>query len=346
MLQAIWITAMIIAALAIGIMLVLVVARLIGNALAARRERRRQALLGTVLSWLDGGTTDEALKAALLRHRSVATSLLIEIFELVRGADQQRLAMIADETDLPRYLRQIVEVGPTPDRIRAAESLVWFPSDETRAILRFVLHDRNADLSITAASALADLGETLPVRRLIEARLDQNRDSSRQLEAVLIKIAPRQTADLIEVAADRSAADRFRAAAIDALARTGSFDLIDTVSSLSRDSSAVVRAAVARSLGVFGHPGAGDTVMRLLADVDWEVRAEAAEAAGRIGLEDAVEPLADLLADENWWVRFRAAAALAGLGERGVGALRRLAAASTDRGGRTAALVLAERNLV
>jgi HEAT repeat protein len=136
-----------------------------------------------------------------------------------------------------------------------------------------------------------------------------------------------------------------RAAALDALARTGSFDLLETIAGLNDDPAPLVRAAVARGLGVFGHPAGEAAITRLLDDPDWEVRAEAAEAAGRIGLEGLIATLARLLADEIWWVRFRAGEALAGLGSAGIAALRQTASAPVDAPRRMAALVLAERGL-
>src|ERR671921_525474 len=103
------------------------------------------------------------------------------VLVLLRGEDQQRLARIADEAKLPRYLRETIEVGPADERLSAAESLVWFPSEETRAVLLFALNDRDSDVSLAAASSLAQLGEPLPIRQFLERRLSQTAEGSRQL---------------------------------------------------------------------------------------------------------------------------------------------------------------------
>src|SRR3712207_417641 len=116
-----------------------------------------------------------------------------------------------------------------------------------------------------------------------------------QLEAVLVRVAPRQTDELLTLAQDQTAPERLRAAAVDALSRTGSFDLIGPLAALGDVPSGTLRASVARALGVLGHPGGGSTVTKLLADPSWEVRAEAAEAVGRIGLLDAADTLSGLL---------------------------------------------------
>jgi len=341
----IWLTALLIAGLALAVMALLVLVRVITDRRAARREARRQALLGALLAWLDGSRSDDEIRRDLKENRSVATTLLIEIFELVRGEDQSRLARIAEEAKLPRHLRETIEVGPADERLAAAESLVWFPSDEARAILRFALRDRDDDVSLAAASSLAQLGEKLPIRDLIERRLGRTAEGSLQLEAVLARVAARQREDLLDLARDDTLPERLRAAAIDALGQSGSFDLMEPLAALADAPSPAIRAAVCRALGAFGHPGAEAAIARSLGDPRWEVRAEAAEATGRIGLVGIMDRLVGLLSDENWWVRFRAGTALAALGEPGTLRLRQVAADNAEASGRMASLVLAERGL-
>ncbi len=345
LLKALWITAIALAALAIAVMALLVVMRGLTGLWSKRRQARRDALLATLLQWLEGGVDDAAMKAALTRNLAAATSLLIEVFELVRGEDQTRLARLTDATSLPQYLRETIEVGRRQARLAAAESLVWFPSEETRAVLRFALHDRDLGVSLAAAASLASLGDDLPIRQLLEMRLGQEGESSRRLEAVLGAVAHRQAADLLDLANDEAAPERLRAAAIDALARTGSFDLLDPLARLAPSPLMEVRAAVARGLGLLGHPGAGDTILSLLADPAWVVRSEAAEAAGCIGLLEAADLLCGLLHDPNWWVRFRAGAALSDLGDEGVSMLKRLAEGHATSSGQMASLILAERKI-
>ncbi|HEV2557896.1 MAG TPA: HEAT repeat domain-containing protein [Microvirga sp.] len=345
LLKALWITAIAIAAVAIAVMVLLVAIRGLSGLWTKRRGRQREALLATLLQWLEGGVDDTAMKAALTRNHALATSLLIEIFELVRGEDQARLARLTDETSLPQYLRETLEVGRRQARLAAAESLVWFPSPETRAVLRFALHDRDLSVGLAAAASLAALGDELPIRQLLETRLGQEGETSRRLEAVLGAVAHRQAADLLDLANDEAAPERLRAAAIDALARTGSFGLLDPLARLAPSPLMEVRAAVARGLGLLGHPGAGDTILQFLTDPAWVVRSEAAEAAGSIGLVEAADLLCGLLHDPNWWVRFRAGAALSELGEQGVAMLKELADSPGSGSGQMASLILAERKI-
>lgn len=343
LLSAIWAVSVVLAAVATAVMAVLIVLRTINDPLSRRRARRRKALLDFLLSWLDGDVSDEAARTALLRQRDVSLALLIEIFELVRGENQQRLAALAEEAMLPGYMRETLVTGDQAERLAAAESLVWFPSPDGGDILRSALRDQSEAVSLAAAMSLAALGEKLPLGELLHRSLDF--DGSRQLQAVLTRVAPHQAEDLLALARNEEARERVRAFAIEALAETGSFEMIDAVSDLRHSPSLEVRAAVARALGVFGHPGGGTAVTHLLHDPRWEVLAEATEAAGRLGLVSAAERLCELLNDEYWWVRFRSAEALTMLGENGTAILRRVASDNANSGGLIAALVLRERGL-
>ncbi len=240
----------------------------------------------------------------------------------------------------------MVAHGKVRTRLAAAENLVWFQSPDTRRALLAALEDPTDDVKLAAAASLAEIGERVPVAHLLQARPGNGSESSRRLETVLVRVAKHQTDDLICVAGDRSFPERARVAAIDALARTGFFHLVSSISHLAEDRSPIVRAAVARGLGVLAHPDSGEAIAKLIHDPEWAVRAEAAEAAGRAGLTTFIDRLSVLLCDENWWVRFRAGEALVGLGGNGIEALRCVASSAEDRTARmAAAVVLAERRL-
>ncbi|HZH09764.1 MAG TPA: HEAT repeat domain-containing protein [Microvirga sp.] len=345
MLVGIWLTSLALAALSVAVMAFLVLVRVIATWGEKRREARRAALLATVFAWFDGKVEDAAIEAEMARHSKTAVTLVIEIFELMRGADQIRLAELATRCGLADRLRHQLASRKPAERLQAAESLIWFPSDETEAALRMALKDRREDVRLAAAASLAELGAAVPVSQILGMGSAGTKGSSRRLEATLTKLADRQATDLSRIAADGNLPDRVRAAAIDAIARTGAFEFLRPIAALAADRSGTVRAAVAHALGDFAHPLGADAVTRLLDDPDWKVRAEAAEAAGRIGLIDLADRLSDLLGDEVWWVRFRAGGALVSLGETGVEKLRLQSISTLDTNRRTAALILAERGL-
>jgi HEAT repeat protein len=331
------------AATAIAGMMYLVLARLFTKWRARRLEDMRAILVDTLLAWFDGKRTDDEAAASLTKYGKAATSLIVEVFELVKD-DQQRLAQLADRCGIPQHLRELLARGSSADRFNTAEALNWFPSPETSRALVAALDDASADVAFAAAASLANTGEPLPLASFLKTRLRQGSDSLRHLEMVLVLVAPRQADDLIRLAADGSSAERVRVAAINALARTGLFDFVAPISLLASDHAPAVRAAVAHGLGVFAHPAGSEAVTKLLDDTEWEVRAEAAEAAGRIGLTDVSHRLSGLLEDKNWWVRFRAGTALVALGERGIEALRAIAGSSKDLPRGMAALILAEQH--
>lgn len=345
MLVGIWLISLAFAVLSVAVMALLVLVRVIATWREKRREARRAALLSTIFAWFEGKAEDATIEAEMLRHRKTAVPLVIEIFELMRGADQIRLAELATRCGLADHLRQQLTSSSPAERLQAAESLIWFPSEATEAALRMALKDRREDVRLAAAASLAELGATVPISQILGMGSTGAKASSRRLEATLTKLASRQTTDLSQVAADGNLPDRVRAAAIDAVARTGAFDHLRSIAALAADRSATIRAAVAHALGDFAHPLGAETVTRLLGDPDWTVRAEAAEAAGRIGLTDLADRLSDLLGDEVWWVRFRAGEALVSLGETGISTLRLQSRSALDTNRRMAALILAERGL-
>jgi hypothetical protein len=55
----------------------------------------------------------------------MATGVFTEIFELVRGLDQQRLAALAETSGIPQHLQSMLRQGSIPARLQAAETLVW-----------------------------------------------------------------------------------------------------------------------------------------------------------------------------------------------------------------------------
>lgn len=345
MLQLIWVTSLALATASILIMAALVMTRLIGDRTLKKYLACRAALLGDLLAWLERPDSDPAISSKLVKHRRIAIALFIELFELMRGDDQRRLAELAEQCGVPSFLRGLLKSRSAGARLAAAESLVWFPASDNRNALFEALGDRIDDVRLAAAAALAEWQEDLPIEQILSVRLGRNEESSRRLESVLVRVASRQAEDLRRIASDRLRPDRLRVAAIDALSQTGIFNLLEAVAGLATDPSAPVRAAAARGLGMLAHPRGGDAVSDLLHDSVWEVRAEAAEAAGRIGLTALAPVPARLLEDENWWVRFRAGGALAELGAEGVGALRSMARSTNDVARRTAGLILAERSL-
>jgi hypothetical protein len=346
LLSGIWTVSLSLAAVSLATMLVLILTRAVGGRRARRKAEQREMLLLALLAWLeDGGTENgDTIRRSLARDGRLATGLLTEVFEIVRGDGQLRLAALAEEAGIGDWVRRALRKGPVRDRLDAAEALIWFPSPKTTEALRLAVSDVQDDVSFAAAATLAGFGSELTLDERLLERLGRF-GSSRRIELVLNRFAAQRPDALVDVVRDEALSDRVRTAALDAVTQTGLPGTLELLLSLEASPSADLRVAVARNLGALGHPDGAPTIGRYLADERWEVRSKAAEAVGRLGAIELGPALCALLLDENWWVRHRAGEALAKLGDLGIAALSEMAAiAAQTTLGQTATHILAERN--
>lgn len=346
LLSSIWNVSLGFAAVSLATMVVLILMRIVDGRRVRRLTEQREMLLVTLLGWLEDGTTETAdtIRRVLARDRRLATGLLTEVFEIVRGDGQVRLAQIAEEAGVGDWIRRTLLKGPVRDRLDAAEALMWFPSPRTVDALRLAVTDEEDDVSFAAAATLAGFGSELTLDERLLERLGRF-GSSRRIELVLNRFATQRPDALVDVVLDETLSDRVRTVALDAVTQTGLQGTLELLLSLETSQSADIRVAVARNLGTLGHPEGQPTIGRYLADERWEVRSKAAEAVGRLGALDLGPTLCALLLDENWWVRHRAGEALAKLGDFGIAALNEMAAIGAQTTlGQTAAHILAERS--
>lgn len=344
-LTLIWEISLGLAALSVATMTILIVLRMISVSRLRDETERREALLAEMLEWTETGFASQAasITKSLSQDPRLATNLLVEVFEIVRGESQQRLATLAEAAGIGDRLRRDVAKGPIHHRLAAAEALAWFPSAATSDALRKAMLDRSDDVSFTAATTLSALGSDLIFDEALIARLARV-NSSRRIELVLAQFARTRPEALLDLVVDSGRSDRLRTAGLDALTQTGIEGLLELILSLEHSESTDLRVAVARNLGTLGHPEGHGTIARYLSDERWEVRCKAAEAVGRLGLIDLGPQLCGLLLDDNWWVRHRAGEALAKLGDLGISALQEMVALAGQTAlGQTAEHVLAER---
>lgn len=345
-LTLIWEISVGLAALSVATMTVLIILRTRSVHRLRDETQRRDTLLAVMLEWLetDDPSQAQAISRTLSQDQTLAMDLLIEVFEIVRGEGQQRLAALAETAGIGDRLRRDLATGPVRRRLAASEGLAWFPSDATSRALSKAVHDPNDDVSFSAATTLLALGNDLSFDEALIARLACV-NSSRRIEHVLAQFAQNRPDALLALVKDETRSIRLRTAGLDALTQTGIDGVLDLILFLQDSPSTDIRVAVARNLGSLGHPEGHGTIARYLADERWEVRCKAAEAVGRLTILDLGPQLCDLLLDENWWVRHRAGEALAKLGEFGIGALQEIVALAGQTAlGHTARHVLAEVN--
>ncbi|TGP56946.1 HEAT repeat domain-containing protein [bacterium M00.F.Ca.ET.230.01.1.1] len=338
----IWNLSILLSALSLLIMLFLIARRV----LQERRDKvaadQRRQLLTALIAFTENRDR-EALKAVMLGvPASVAINAGFEFVSLLRGEERNEVLVAFHECGLPALVGRLLERGNVAERIHAAEMLAALGSeDATASLLSALDHDHSRDVRIAAAIALCDLG-SLPLLGTALDKIGVAGQRSRRL-IDLFRRFPRSRFNELAVHASRADAVPFvRAAAIDALARTGGFGFADFFAGLARNDSPEVAAAALRALGLTGHGAAPAILAVAMTNADWDVRTAAADAAGRLGLSELAAPLSLLMDDEFWTVRYAAANALRALGQPGERLLREMAGSEVSRSQRTASLVLAE----
>ena len=340
----IWVVSLALAGSALAIMSALIVIRGVRAIRDQSRQRLRQRLLPLLLAASED-SLEPGGEAELRRHPAMTTELAAELFELVRGGALERLATNLRAFGFVEVLIKRSGRGNENDRMRAAESLGYFPGLDTEIALKRALADRSEKVRLAASLSLAQLGAAPPVRSLLDSLSSTGAQSGRLVE-VLENLPSDRSSELIEVAFDNAVPVWIRAAAVNALGGTGQYSLVSQLGALARDSDAPeLIAECVRAIGMLAHPTGADVVRWALLHPDWQVRAEGCEAASRIGLTDMSSRLGDLLDDDVWLVRFHAGHALAALGEIGQAELMRLAKSGPGQPQQTAALILAERGL-
>lgn len=339
---ALWLTALGITGAALLIMAGLLLARLLSGWRERERTAERQRLVPLLL-----GDSAQGLRPRMWLADKFIAELMVELIQLVRGSDREKFVARAEELGVPGRLRH--QLGSASARIRqtAAEALGLFPDDKSVDALRHALEDRNPDVRLTAALALAQAGLAPPLRDLVRL-LDIGRGEKSLLVNSLFKAFGRHgTAELEEAVRSPEAPPTARIAAAEALASAGSYAAVPLLAQAALEAPANSRELphFLRALAGLGHPAAAEAVGKGLDGESPGVRAAAAEAAGRIGLTQFAERLSELLSDPAWQVRFRAGEAMSRLGQEGVELLRLAAAGGGARESEAAARTLGERGL-
>jgi hypothetical protein len=346
-LALLWITSLLLAAGAIGVMVLLVIARVVRTARARRKDVVRRRLVPLFLKAGECGT-DEALIADARAHLDTASDLAIEMFDLIRGDGRVRLARVFHAVGVTAVLKRRLVTGDERARTLAVETLPLLADETTVETLTCALGDRSSDVRLAAAMSLAEVDALPPLPELIDALDVGDAHQSRRLMDLFRQVAVDRTHELLALASDEERPLLIRTAAVEALGSTGNYSLVTKIAEIAsraRTSDHPLISQCVRTLGELRHPRGAQVVSWALQSPDWQVRAEAAEAAGRIGLVQEAPRLGALLADDVWWVRLRAGEALAQLGDQGRQALEDLAGRGSGRSQRVASLVLAERGL-
>ena len=336
-------TSLILSAIALAIMAGLIVARWVSERRQSviEEERRRLVPLLLAVPRSDERFDDAPPASPLL------TELSVELIQLVRGAERQGFVASAGRLGVPQRLRAQLAHGRARQRLAAAEALADFADPLTETALVAALEDRHADVRLAAAAALASMDRAPPAAVLVEKLRVGREEQSMLITGLFEDIARTRPDEIRALVEDPDSAAAVKAAAIEALAASGDYRLVETVMQLALQAEPDLEELprYLRALGQFGHPGGEAAVLLHLHSPRWWIRAAAAEAAGRIGIKHVAPLLGKALDDPDWWVRFRAGEALVRLGEPGHRMLVEASRCGGELARQTAALTLAERGI-
>lgn len=316
---------------------------LVARFVAERRDTRTDTERRRIAGMLMGPHLDAPVPPRRALEKEAAARLALEMAELVRGPDRDALLANAEALRIPHTLLRSSVSRSAQDRLLAAEALAMFPIGQDR--VRQMLRDRNPDVRLGAALALAQNQAAPPAAEIVE-RLGLGTSERSLLVASLMRdLVDADPASVEDLLGDETLPDAAKLAAIDALAAGGRVEHAPLVARMAEEAGTddELLPRIYHALGRIGHPSGHAAILRGLSHPAWAVRAAAAQAAGANRLATAAGPLGGLLGDDQWWVRLRAGEALWRLGPPGREVLAQVAASERPLAREAAALTLEER---
>lgn len=338
-LLALWELSLALSAAALLALALILVARFFTEERTARSESERKRitplLLGPALS------DPHPPRGKLAKAQAARTAH--QLAEMVRGPDREAVLSNAEALRIPHALWQHSVSRSAQERLLAAEALALFPSGRQR--VREMLRDRNPDVRLGAALALAQNQAAPPVAELVRALGLGTRERSLLIASLMRDLVDTDPAAVETLVADETLPDRVRLAAVDALAASGRVEHAPLVARMAQKATADpdLLPRIHHALGRIGHPSGHPAILAGLSHAEWPVRAAAAQAAGNSAYSDAAEALGELLDDEQWWVRFRAGEALWRIGKAGHDVLTAVSVGESEVARQAARLTIEER---
>ena len=315
--------------------------------IARERTERREIAFGEELvgGLIDVADGDQPFFAAVGRSVSVGTDrfeiappnglhgrvtreVILSLINTISGVGRERLTEILEKSGYVEATMREASSRNVARRTRACSILGATMSKQAVPLLidRF-LNDKDAGVRLTAAEALARIGDPPSADVLLQALHNRTRWQHLRIANVLSQMGASAVPTLQR--ALLSDDEQIVLLALDILSDIGLIDGTAELAVVLEHPQAEVRARAVELLGVVGDVDAIDRVFEASSDPASFVRVRAARALGRLGVPDdpsAVNryyaTLARLLEDENWWVRYHAGAALAVAGDRGAEVLR------------------------
>lgn len=236
--------------------------------------------------------------------------------------------------DVRSHLSPVFEgLGAVARRRRQTTSRLWWQRAEAAKRLglmhdpgvarsvRLLLRDRHAEVRISAARALLELGITQWNDDVIQSLADPHTFSSLRIADVVLDAGQSAIPGLIRFLRSK-APPAGKAVALNILGDIRAREAFPVILEQVGSSWPEVRAAACRALGRLENPTAVEHLVGALGDHRWEVRNQAVRALGAIGDPSAVPHLLPLLQEAEPWTVYRSARALTELGTEGVRAVQ------------------------
>ena len=313
------------------------------------RERRTRSRLQRLESALDSSLATGELDPGLLRLDERDTDLLailmIDYLSVLRGAQRERLAGLAEESGLVKKYFFRLRARNRWRKARAAENLGYFGGPEAVGPLTEQLSHPDETVRAVAARALARIGTPDAAEALARTLNDPSELTRLRMAENLERIGPLATEPLVVALESGDPRAQVLAARI-----LGNLRAAEAGPSLRRamlgGSLTDVRAQAALALGRIGNPEDVPALQEAAGDQDWSVRAQIANALGMIGDLFTIPTLQKLSVDREWWVRLNASRALANIGPAGERALAEILEGDDHFARERAAATLEERGIV
>ncbi|NVD27985.1 HEAT repeat domain-containing protein [Parasphingorhabdus flavimaris] len=281
-----------------------------------RKSRQRRALHTDVSRSYIQRIAGQKSETSRTWTKSLRLDVVSHLLLLLRGGERDRLKELAELDGLLDEALRLSRNLRASKRIDAIRILQQFGSAVCVARLRRMMKsDRNPDVRLNAAFALASAGVLPPPRETITMLGMFDRDTSRLDIALLRSLASRYVGHF-NVLLEEDIPDKRRAMLVDALGWSGDMSVLPTLEKAAQSKDVEVRAAALRAASQLGHPSV-PWVLDMLEDESEIVRLQAANSCAVLRLRSAVPRLQKLLSDDVLWVRLRAEEAIALLANNG-----------------------------
>lgn len=329
------------ALISIAILIGLVIWRVVSTRQAAHRAALRRKLMPMLLG------SDAPDPQTLRSHARVVADIYQELIGLVRGEERAEFAERAVQFDIHRELIRQSRSAPRRQRARAVQALSQLDCPEVHDALRNALNDRDREVQLIAALALAALDDGPTLEELTGKLSLTDGSTSLLTKSLLRRIAANKPDQFKEFALRPNQNAELRLSALEALAANGDYSIVPLVvdAALVLPEAAPELSRYLDMLAALAHPAAKPAVLRCMTSPSAEIRQAAAKAAGAIRLMESAEILGQLLGDDDWLVRFHAARALLLLGEKGLAQLRRAVEDGGALASEAASKMLAEHGM-